>query len=169
MIPHRVVVVVGAALLLQVLLFGTFSYDGARPEILVLVVLAVGHRVGADAGAVVGFAAGLAFDVFLGTPFGLTALVYLTAGYLMGRIVPPLPAAPWWITSAVLAAGSAVVMLAHGLVGELIGLETLSGPAIGTVMVVVALVDLVLAPAVLRIIPWVQTEPRSRRRSSVYS
>lgn len=169
MIPYRMVLVAAAGLVLQLTLFSTFSFDGARPEILVLLVLAVGHRLGPDAGAVAGFGVGLAFDVFVTTPFGLTALVYLVAGYLMGRVVPPLTGVPWWVTALVLSAGSGIVMLGYGVVGEIIGLETLRGPAIGTIMVFVALVDLVLAPLAMAAVRWIQIEPRARRRSSVYA
>lgn len=169
MIPRRIVGVIVIAVLVQLTLFSSFSFDGARPEILVLVVLAVGHRIGPEEGAVVGFATGLAFDMFLTTPLGFTALLYLLAGYAMGRIVPSLPSAPWWLTSLVLAIGSAVTMLGQGVVGEIIGLNTLRGPTIGTIMAVVALVNLALAPAMLRIVRWLQIEPRVRRRTSRYA
>ena len=46
-----------------------------------------GWRAGPDRGAVVGFFAGLGYDVFLQTPFGLSALVYCVGG-LRRRPVP---------------------------------------------------------------------------------
>lgn len=169
MIPYRIVLAVVAALLLQLSLLSDFSYEGARPEIVVLIVLAAGHLLGPDDGLVVGFAAGLAYDVFLTTPLGYTALVYLGAGYAMGRFVPPLREAPWWFAAIVLAAASAFVMLVQGALGELIGLDTLRGPAIGTIMMVVALTNLVFAPAASALVRWSHRSDRPQRRRSVYA
>jgi len=169
MIPRRIAAVLVGAVLLQLTLFAQFSYEGARPEVIVLVVLAVGYLVGPDEGAIVGFAGGLAFDVHLTTPLGLTALVYLLAGFAIGRIVPGTTDGPWWLTSLVLAAGSAVTMVVYGFVGEIVGLDTLHGPAIGTIAVFVALVNLVFAPLAIRLVRWTRYGSRSRRRHSVYA
>lgn len=169
MIPYRIVLAVAAALLVQLSLLSDFSYEGARPEIVVLIVLATGHVLGPDDGLFVGFGAGLAYDVFLTTPLGYTALVYLAAGYAMGRFVPALREAPWWINAMVLAVASGFVMLIQGAFGELIGLHTLRGPGIGTIMMVVALTNLVFAPAALALVRWSHRSDRPQRRRSVYA
>lgn len=169
MIPRRIALVIAAALVLQICLLGTFSFDGARPDVMILVALAVGHLIGPDEGALTGFAAGLAYDVFLTTPFGFGAFVYLLAGLAAGRLLPTMSDAAWWTTALLLAAASGVAMFAQGLVGELIGLETLQGPSIGTIVMVVALVNLVMAPAAVVAVRWARLGGRSHRRRSVYA
>lgn len=166
MIPRRIVAVALVALLLQLHLFSRFSFEGARPEILVLLVLAVAHATGRDDGAIVGFGVGLAFDLFLTTPLGFTSLTHLAAGYAMGRFVPEFREAPWWATSMLLAVASSVTMLLQATVGELIGLDTLRGPSVGTIMMLVGLVNLALAPAALAAVRWARHGAGSSRRSS---
>lgn len=169
MIPYRIMVSVAAAVVLQLSLLADFSYEGARPEVVVLIVLAAGHILGPDDGLIVGFGAGLAYDVFLTTPLGYTTIVYLAAGYAMGRFVPPLRDVPWWVTAIALATASGLVMLFQGVLGELIGLDTLRGPGIGTIMVVVALTNLVFAPAASALVRWSHRSDRPQRRRSVYA
>ena len=70
--PFRLGVVVLVALVLQVCLFSRFSYEGARPDVMILVAIAAGLVAGAERGALVGFVAGLAYDVVLTTPLGLS-------------------------------------------------------------------------------------------------
>ena len=82
--PFRLGVVVLVALVLQVCLFSRFSYEGARPDVMILVAIAAGLVAGAERGALVGFVAGLAYDVVLTTPLGLSALVYCLVGYAVG-------------------------------------------------------------------------------------
>ncbi|MCB0972695.1 MAG: rod shape-determining protein MreD, partial [Acidimicrobiales bacterium] len=75
MSPARGSLLIVGALTLQVCLFSRFSFDGARPDVMVLVAVMAGLVAGPDRGAILGFAAGLAFDVVLTTPLGLSALV----------------------------------------------------------------------------------------------
>ena len=73
----RAAAVVLTALVLQASLFARFSFEGARPEVLVLVALMAGFVAGPDDGAVMGFAAVLAFDIVVKTPFGLLKFLEL--------------------------------------------------------------------------------------------
>ena len=86
MSPPKVAVVVLVSLTLQVCLFASFSFEGARPDIMILLAITAGFIAGPDRGAIVGFTAGLAYDVVLSTPLGLTALVYTLVGYVVGTI-----------------------------------------------------------------------------------
>src|SRR5699024_2938282 len=95
-----------------------------------------------------------------------TSLTHLAAGYAMGRFVPEFREAPWWATSMLLAVASSVTMLLQATVGELIGLDTLRGPSVGTIMMLVGLVNLALAPAALAAVRWARHGAGSSRRSS---
>ncbi|QXC62724.1 rod shape-determining protein MreD [Aquihabitans sp. G128] len=151
-------------LLLQVCLFGTFSFDGARPDLMVLVAILAGLAAGPEKGAVVGFAAGLAFDVVLATPFGLSAFVYTIVGYGAGVVGTNVVRSAWWITPAFAAVCSALAMVFYALVGEVLGQATLSGPPLTSIVVVVALVNAVLAWPVAKALSWARTDEVSHRR-----
>ena len=165
----RAVAVVLTALVLQASLFARFSFEGARPEILLLVALMAGFVAGPDDGAIIGFAAGLALDIVVRTPFGLSALVYTLAGYATGSITASVLRSAWWIASLVGAVGSAGAMVVYALVGAVLGEPTLSGPSLATIVVVVSAVNACLAPLAASALRWARTEDVDRGRHSFLS
>ena len=54
----RLAIVVLGALTLQVTLLSRFSYEGARPDVMILLAVLAGYLGGPDRGAIVGFASG---------------------------------------------------------------------------------------------------------------
>lgn len=69
---------------------------GVTGDLLLLVTIATGMSGGPFRGAAVGFIAGMMMDLVLLTPFGLSALAYLTAGYVAGAVnAGVLRSAPW--------------------------------------------------------------------------
>lgn len=87
----RVVVLaalVTAAVVLQVVVFGTLSYGGVVPNLALLLVVAAALTRGPDFAAVLGFFGGLAID--LAPPAdhvaGRWALALVLVGYLAGRV-----------------------------------------------------------------------------------
>lgn len=150
----KVAAVVVATLVLQLCLFARFSYEGARPDVMLLLAVTAGLVAGPDRGAMVGFAAGLAFDVVLSTPLGLSALVYTLVGYGVGLVGATVVRASWWISPAVAALGSAAGVLIYALVGEVLGQATLAGPSLTAIVVVVSAVNAVLAAPVVGVLRW---------------
>lgn len=165
----RAGVVVLVALVLQVGLLSSFSFEGARPDVLLLVAVAAGYAAGPDKGAVVGFGAGLAFDVVLTTPFGLSALVYTVVGYGVGALSGSVVRIAWWIEPFVVAAASAVGVVVYALVGEVVGQATLQGPSLAAIVVVVSAVNAVLAPLAVRALRWARTDDVDRRRHPYFA
>jgi rod shape-determining protein MreD len=161
--PARTAAVVLGALVLQVCLFARFSFDGARPDVVVLVAVLAGYVAGPERGAVVAFAAGTAFDLLLTTPLGLSALVYSVVAYGVGVATAGLLRSSRWIPSMLAAVGSAVAMLAYALIGELFGQATLSGPPLASIIVYVAVINAVLAPLAARALRWARVDERERR------
>lgn len=154
----RVAAVVFGALILQVCLFAQFSYDGARPDVMILVAILGGFVLGPERGAVVGFSAGISFDVLLNTPLGLSALVYTLVAYVVGSLAGGVLRSSWWIAPAVVAVASAVGMLVYAVVGEVLGLATLSASPLAAIVVVVPAVNAVLAPLAGRALRWTRTD-----------
>jgi rod shape-determining protein MreD len=96
----RIALLILVAVVLQNSFFSTLSILGATPDILPVVVVALGLLGGALVGAVCGFATGLLLDSALLQTLGVSSLALLAAGYLAGRyregfevtssLVPPL-------------------------------------------------------------------------------
>jgi rod shape-determining protein MreD len=78
--------VILGAVVLQTTLFTHLRIFGVAPDVGLVAVLAVAYEEGADTGAVFGFLTGLAIDMFLTTPAGLSALSYAVTGYIVGII-----------------------------------------------------------------------------------
>ena len=71
-------------LLVAATLLGGLRLGGARPDLLVLVVVAVAMVSGPTSGAAFGFAAGLVADLLLDLPVGVSAFVYTVVGFAVG-------------------------------------------------------------------------------------
>lgn len=82
----RVGVVVMAALMLQLELFSDTRFFGVMPEMLLGAAIAAGWAGGPERGAMVGFCLGLLYDLFLPTPFGLTAMTYVMVATAVGVV-----------------------------------------------------------------------------------
>jgi rod shape-determining protein MreD len=81
---RAVALVFVAALVQSVVLSSTFVFGGA-PDLLLVIIVAVGLLRGSVAGAVAGFGAGLVVDLVTLDTLGVTSLVLTLAGFWAGR------------------------------------------------------------------------------------
>jgi rod shape-determining protein MreD len=81
----RLAALVLFGVILQVAGVATLHILGAEPNIVPLIVGAVGLLGGSLYAAVVGFACGLVIDLALGQPLGASSLVLTSVGYAVGR------------------------------------------------------------------------------------
>lgn len=161
--PGRLAAVVVTALLFQVSLFSQFSFDGARPDVMILVAVAGGFVAGSERGAVIGFVSGLAYDLVLTTPLGLSAFVYTLVGYTVGAVGNSVVRSAAWIGPVVVAVGSAAGMVLYAVVAEVLGQAAFTGPPLTSIVVVVAAVNTVLAPIVVRALRWARRDEADAR------
>jgi len=82
----RLVLLLVTTSVLQATLFPDLRFFEVAPDLGLVATIAVAYRVGPDRGAVYGFANGLAMDLFLQTPFGLSALTFAVVGYGVGVV-----------------------------------------------------------------------------------
>jgi len=82
----RLALVLVTMVLLQVALFPHLKVAGVAPDLVLVATVVVAYRTGPDRGALFGFASGLALDLFLRTPLGLSALAGSVAGYVVGLV-----------------------------------------------------------------------------------
>ena len=84
-IALRIAAILIFAVILQASFLSFLRILGASPDVMPVVVTAIGLMGGAVTGAVCGFAAGLALDSVLLQTLGMSSLVLLSVGYLAGR------------------------------------------------------------------------------------
>jgi rod shape-determining protein MreD len=161
----RSVLVIVATLLLQVTVVSDLQIAGARPDLMVLLGLAAGITTGRERGAAYGFAAGLAYDLVLTTPLGLSALTYALVGHVAGVAREAVLRSAWWIPVLTAAAGSALGVILYVVFGTVVGQETRGFPLVA-ILLVVSAVNAVLSPLAFRVMGWV-AGPAERRRFGV--
>ena len=134
---------------------------GASPDAMLLLAVAAGIVGGPRAGALMGFAAGFALDLFLETPMGLSALVFCLVGYAVGSIQGGVLRASWWIPVVTTLAASVAGELLYALVATVVGQPHLVTTRLLVVAAVVGVFNAVAAPVALRLVRW-SVESRER-------
>jgi rod shape-determining protein MreD len=159
----RVSLVIVLALILQTSLVSDLRLLGATGDIMLLLAIAAGMASGPERGAIVGFASGLAFDLLLQTPFGLSALTYCIIGYVVGTMQTSVLRLTWWIPVGLAVAASAAGIVLYSVVGEVVGLDGLLDSHLVAIVFVVALLNALLSLPAVRLLRWsMQDDLRGR-------
>ena len=116
------IAVIVTAILLQSTVFSQLRLLGVRPELLYLVTILIALQEGPNDGAIVGFTCGLAQDMLLDQPMGITALTLTLLGYAVGMarqyIVSPSPLVPTIVVAISTALGVAFYEIVTFLLGQ---------------------------------------------------
>lgn len=164
----RVPLVILTALLVQVTVLTRLRLFGVVPDLMLLVAVAAGITGGPARGAIIGFASGMAIDIFLETPLGLSALVFSLVGYAVGALETAILRSAWWIpvltAFGACMAGEALFALAAQVVGR----PDLVTARLGVIVITVGLTSAILAPPVVRVVGWSLLR-NTPRRISVFS
>ena len=150
-----VTVVLHTAVLSRLRVFGVI------PDLMLAVAVAAGVEAGPARGAVIAFCGGMALDVFLLTPMGLSALVYCLVAYAVGVAHEGVLRTSWYIpvlTAFVASAGGVVL---YAVAAWMLGEPTLNSRLL-TIVVVVAAANAALSPPVLRFVRWSLATSRTR-------
>ena len=152
-----------SALLLQTTIFAEINLLGAKPELMYLITIAFGMLEGPASGAITGFAGGMAQDVLLDAPKGITALTLTLLGYAIGMarqyIVSPSPVLP----VVLVALGTFAGVLFYGVVSFLLGQLDSTWLYLLRVAVLSAIYNAILTPLVFPIMRRAAQGSRSRR------
>ena len=114
-------------LALQTSLFGTLALAGTKPELLLMVSLAIALVEGPAFGATAGFVLGLGQDLVLELPAGVGALTFTVAAYVLGRIRMQLRSPSAWMPVVLVAVMTFIAMLFYGGFLILLGQAGLDG------------------------------------------
>jgi rod shape-determining protein MreD len=148
----RLAVLTVLCVVVQVSVFPHARLFGVVPDLGLMLAVAVAFRLGPEAGALVGFAAGLGFDLFLASPVGMSALAYALTAYLVGVLQTGLLRAPAWVPPLL----GFVTGLAGGTmfaaIGLLAGVDAVSTWSVFPVIALAAVYDALLAPFVFMLV-----------------
>lgn len=153
----RTLVVIALALLAQSTLVLEIRVDGLAPDVMVLLPIAAGIAGGPLEGSVVGFVSGMAADLLLPTPFGLSALVGTVVGYCVGAIAISsggLVREVRGLPTAVALTASAVSVMLYAVLGAVLGESQFLHVDLVVAVVVVSVVNAVLAGPSVRVMRW---------------
>lgn len=158
----RVTALLVVTVVLQVAFFPHMRLAGRVPDLGLVLAVAVAFDHGPEAGAIVGFLAGLAYDLFLSTPLGLTALAYALTAYAVGVLQGGMLRAPRWFTPMIgFLAGLAGGLLFVGI-GLLAGVDGVHGNRAFATVGIAAVYDGLLAPFVFILVAALLRDPRER-------
>jgi rod shape-determining protein MreD len=160
----RLFLVVVMLVVIQTTVFPHLRVFGAAPDLCLLATVAVAYEDGPDTGAMFGFFSGLATDLFLASPLGVSALTFAIIGYLVGVFQSGLLRPSGWVAPMLggLAglAGGALFVVVASIAGE-DGL--LNGHSV-KIIVVAAIYDALLAPLIFPIGRWAAHDPDALTR-----
>lgn len=165
----RMPVVLVAAVVLQPVL-DEVRIEHAHPDLFLLLAIGAGLIDGPEWGAAWGFLIGILADLQpVTTPFGLNALVLTLVGFGIGLGSEALLRGPWWLGTAVAAAGSTAGTVAYVAVAILVGQGGLLHDvrAVATVAAVVTVCNAILSLPVFPALRWALRRPRETPRMLV--
>lgn len=150
----RAPLVVLTALILHLAVLSRLRVAGVMPDLMLLVAIAAGFTGGPSRGATVGFVSGMALDLFLQTPLGLSALVFTLVGFAVGTVETGILRSSWWIpvVTALLASAAGEVLFA--LIASVVGETQMFNSRLWVVVAVVGAINAILAPVVVRVVGW---------------
>jgi rod shape-determining protein MreD len=148
----RFALLVVLIVIVQVTVFPHLRILGVVPDLGLVLAVAVAYRYGPEAGALVGFAAGLGYDLFLETPLGMSALAYALTAYAVGVLQTGMMRSPWWIPPLLGGAAGFAGGLAFIGIGGLVGVDGMWTTRALEVVGLSALYDALIAPLVFLLV-----------------
>lgn len=167
MARSRLLLVLFVAMALQLVVASRIEIGGVHPDLMVLTAAAAGVVAGPARAATVGFVAGLLNDLFLQTPFGLSALTFCLVAYAVATVQGGVLRASWWVpalTAVVACAGGEVLF---ALIGAIVGQGQMLTDRLGPVAGIVGGLDGLLALLAVPAVAWAfRTEAEPTRTRS---
>ena len=154
----RLSVVVFLFVVVQETVMLDLRIGGVHPDIMVLLPILAGVVGGPSRGAAIGFSTGLVSDLFLPTPFGLSALVGCLIGFGVGLATIALDRSAWWLAPLAALGGSALYEVTYGVLGSVLGQPQMLHVALARIVVVVSVTNALLALPAMRLVKWGMAE-----------
>ena len=159
----RVAFVIFVVLMVQSTIMLSLRVGGAHPDLLWLLPITAALLDGPETGAIVGFWAGLAFDLVLPTPFGLSALVGCLLGYATGSLTAAVDPRAAWLKPVAALTGSVAADMLFAVLGAVLGQQQMVQVDFLALFAVVAVSSVVLVLPVNRLMRWALAGENNRR------
>ena len=150
----RLAVVVGVTFLLQISLLDQLRLFDVAPDSLLLLTILVGYTANRELAALVGFSAGLLFDLVLASPVGIAALTLAVIGHFVAASQESMLETGVVARVLGLVAFSMAGVFLFAAIGEIFGQNTLIMPRTLRIAIVVGIMNLVLAVVVRPAVRW---------------
>ena len=155
-------VVVAVVLLVQDGVCRGLRVDGVRPDFLLGAGIVAALVAGPERGAVLAFGAALVGDLFVNTPFGLSALVASIAAFAAGSIQQSVGAHHRWSIPVLAAAASGAGVGLWAVLGTTVGMVRLLDIRLAVVAVAVASMNAAAALPLAGMMRWAYEETAGR-------
>jgi rod shape-determining protein MreD len=167
----RVAALVLIVVVLQVAGVATLHLFGASPDLVPLLIGAVGLLGGSVPAAITGFSAGLLLDLALGQPLGASSLVLTAVGYGVGRYREVRDPSHGLLPIPVGAAATAGYVIGFAALSLMMQVHGTISPSVIREMIITILLNALLALLVFPIIrrfmrPTLVVDQRPRRRAT---
>jgi rod shape-determining protein MreD len=150
----RLGLLVLVTVVLQTTLFPDLRIFGVAPDLGLVATIAVAYQIGPERGAVYGFANGLAIDLFLRTPLGISALSFALVAFGVGIAQTGLARAPRFVAPLFGGLGGLAGGLIFVSVAALAGEDQMLAWRSVWVLLLAAIYDAVLAVPMFPISRW---------------
>ena len=169
----RFALVIAFAVILHVGFGSHITPVGVIVDPLVLIAVTGGTMGGRSAGASLGGGCGLATDLIVHTPFGMSMLVLTLVGYLAGAVADQLPSAGRLLRAAIAGVLASAAIGLFGCVGWLMDLVYVTDAPLVRIAIVTGIVAVGANPLLERVMRWalvvrpaisVERIPRPRSR-----
>jgi rod shape-determining protein MreD len=159
----RLAFVIFVALMAQSTAVGAIRIAGVHPDLVWLLPITAALIDGPETGAQVGFWAGLAFDLVLPTPFGLSALIGCVLGFSTGVATAAIDNRATWLRPVAALIGSVVADMLFAVLGAVFGQQQMVRVNFLALFLVVGVGALVLILPLSRMMRWALVHEGDRR------
>jgi rod shape-determining protein MreD len=159
----RLALVIFLVLMVQQTVMLALRVGGAHPDLLWLLPITAALIDGPETGAIVGFWSGLAFDLVLPTPFGLSALVGCLLGFATGTLTAAVDPRAAWLKPVAALTGSVAADMLFAVLGAVLGQQQMVQVDFLSLFLVVGVSSVVLVLPVSRLMGWALAGETHRR------
>lgn len=160
----RLLLVLALVLTVQTTWLADLRPFGETGDLLLLLAIAGGMAGGPVRGAIIGFAAGIAMDLVLLSPFGLSPLTYLAVGYVVGTVHDGVLRSAPWIPLVVTFVASVLGIVFFVILGQLVG-QQFRVPNLPRIVLVTSVMNTLLAFPALFVARWIEKAAPDRMLS----
>jgi rod shape-determining protein MreD len=159
----RVALVIFVVLMVQQTMMVALRVGGVHPDLLWLLPITAALADGPETGGIVGFWAGLAFDLVLPTPFGLSALVGCLLGYAVGALTSAVDPRTTWLKPVAALAGSVAADMLFAVLGAILGQPQMVQIDFVALFFMISISSVVFVLPVSRLMRWALAGENNRR------